>query len=90
MGTEPITALQVDALATLCAKLCAQYEIPVSRYSVLTHAEVQPTLGIRQRWKWDITVLPGMTRPGDPVDVGDRLREMIAAKCASDDAAMAA
>jgi len=46
---------------------------------VLTHAEVQPTLGVRQRGKWDITWLPGMEAPGDPIDVGDVLRAKISA-----------
>jgi len=76
-GAAPITRAQVDGLARCVADLCETYEIPVSRYSTLTHAEVQPTLGVRQRWKWDITVLPGMTRPGDPVSVGDAIRERI-------------
>ena len=35
------------------------------------------TLGIVQRWKWDITWLPGMDQPGDPIAVGNRLREMV-------------
>lgn len=51
----------------------------MTRRTVLSHAEVQPTLGIRQRGKWDIAWLPGMAKPGDPVAVGDRLREQVAA-----------
>lgn len=78
-GSAPITRAQIDGLARAVADFCATYDIPVSRYSTLTHAEVQPTLGVRQRWKWDITVLPGMTKPGDPVAVGDALRERVAA-----------
>ena len=78
-GRWPITEAQVEALARHVAELCRRYSIPVTRQTVLSHAEVQPTLGIRQRGKWDITVLPGMAAPGDPVEVGDRLRERIAA-----------
>lgn len=77
-GRWPITRAQVEALAAFCAKLARAYEIPITRQTVLTHAEVQPTLGIRQRAKWDVTWLPGMTRPGDPIEVGDRLRQLIA------------
>lgn len=77
-GKYPITADQVDALIALAARLCAQYGIPVSRKTVLSHAEVQPSLGIAQRGKWDIAWLPGMTGPSDPVTVGDRLRAAIA------------
>jgi hypothetical protein len=78
-GPYPITHDQLEALAILTARLCKRYDIPVSRWSTLSHAEIQPTLGIRQRLKWDITWLPGMTRPGDPVEVGDRLRDMVRA-----------
>ncbi len=78
-GGYPITARQLDAMARDVAGLCRTYGIAVTRQTVLTHAEVQPTLGIAQRQKWDITWLPGMTAPGDPVVVGDQLRAMIAA-----------
>lgn len=81
-GKYPITPAQVDALAALCADLCRQYNIPVSRQTVLSHAEVQPTLGITQSGKWDITWLPGMSAPGNPVAVGDQIRALIVAKLA--------
>ena len=79
-GPFPITARQVDAMARLCGALCRQYGIAVTRQTVLTHAEVQPTLGITQSGKWDVTWLPGMTAPGDPVAVGDKLRDLIRAQ----------
>lgn len=65
---------QINAFCALIAELCRRYQIPVTRLSVLSHAEVQPTLGIRQRGKWDIAWLPGMAKPGNPIDIGDRLR----------------
>jgi N-acetyl-anhydromuramyl-L-alanine amidase AmpD len=86
----PITPAQVDALVTLCADLCRQYSIPVTRETVLTHAEVEPTLKIKQRGKWDITWLPGMKAPGDPVTVGDNLRAQITAAMAPKPALVAA
>ena len=76
-GPSPITPAQVDALVTLVAGLCKQYDIPVTRQTVLTHAEVQRTLGIAQRGKWDISWLPDMTAAGDPVAVGDMLRARV-------------
>lgn len=79
-GKYPITEIQLDRMAKEVANLCETYDIPVTKWSVLTHAEIQPTLGIRQKWKWDITWLPGMHRPGDPIEVGDRIRDMIKAK----------
>lgn len=76
-GPWPVTPAQVDALVELTAALCQIYQIPVSRETVLSHAEVQPTLRIAQRGKWDISWLPGMDAPGDPVEVGDRLRARV-------------
>lgn len=79
-GPDPITEAQVASLAREVADLCTTYDIPVSRYSVLCHAEVQPTLGVWQRNKWDISWLPGMKAPGDPIAVGDDLRARIRAE----------
>jgi len=76
-GSAPMTQAQLDALCERAAHYAMMYEIPVARTSILTHAEVQKTLGITQRFKWDITWLPGMTGPGDPIAIGDRLRAMI-------------
>ena len=77
IGKYPLTKAQLKGMAREVANLCDTYDIPVSRYSVLSHAEIEPTLGIKQRGKWDITWLPGMTELGDPVEVGDVIRSMI-------------
>ncbi len=77
-GRAPITPAQVSALVRETARLCRTYDIPISRWSTLSHAEIQPTLGITQKSKWDITVLPGMTATADPIAVGDRLRDLAA------------
>lgn len=79
-GPEPITLTAIDAMLTRSAKLCRIYDIPVCVWSVNTHAEVQPVLGIAQRQKWDINWLPGMAAPSDPTTTGNRLRDMLAAK----------
>lgn len=76
-GDHAITEAQVDALAGVCADLCATYGIPVTSRTVLTHAEVEPTLGVAQRGKWDVTWLPGMHAPDDALVVGDTIRSMI-------------
>lgn len=78
-GAYPITPAQTVAMWNLCARLAKQYGIPITRQTVLSHAEVQPTLGIPQRGKWDISWLPGMAAPGDPVLIGDMMRAHIAA-----------
>ena len=76
-GTHPMSELQVDALCRLVAALSIKHGVPVTPETVLTHAEVQPTLGVTQRAKWDITWLPGMEKPTDPRTVGDILRTKI-------------
>ncbi|AGT09093.1 peptidoglycan recognition protein family protein [Paracoccus aminophilus] len=76
-GRAPIRPVQVSALARETARLCRLYDIPVSRWSTLSHAEIQPSLGVVQKNKWDITVLPGMAGPADPISVGDRLRDLV-------------
>lgn len=84
-GSAPISRVQVTAMCRLLADLCRQYQIPVTRQTVLSHAEVQPTLGIRQRGKWDVAWLPGMTTVGDPVVIGDRIRADVLALLKADD-----
>lgn len=76
VGKAPITQVQLDAFVKLAAKLAKQYAIPVTRQTVLTHAEVQPTLGVKQKGKWDITWLPGYGKK-PPIEAGDILRNMI-------------
>lgn len=76
-GPHPITTSQVHAFCGLVADLCRRYQIPVTPETVLSHAEVQPTLGITQAGKWDICYLPGMTAAGDPIACGNILRTMI-------------
>lgn len=78
-GPSPLTQPQIDTLVTFTAELCHDYGIPVTRETVLTHAEVQPTLKVPQSGKWDITWLPGMHASGDPVHVGDKIRSRIKA-----------
>jgi hypothetical protein len=78
-GAWPLREVQLEALARLTAQLCGRYGIAVSRTTTLSHAEVQPTLKIAQRGKWDIAWLPGMGAPSDPVAIGDRLRARVTA-----------
>jgi N-acetyl-anhydromuramyl-L-alanine amidase AmpD len=79
-GRYPILPVQLDAFIDLIAELSLTYKIPVTRRTILSHAEVAPTLGVWQRGKWDIAWLPGLTRVADPVQIGDRLRQMVVSK----------
>jgi hypothetical protein len=78
-GTNPMTEAAIQTLVERTAYYCKKYAIPVSRHRVLSHAEVERTLGIKQNQKWDITVLPGMTRVDDAIVVGDELRARVVA-----------
>lgn len=79
-GTHPITWEGTDAMLEKTMELCEEYDIPVSRWTTLSHAEVQPTLNIKQKNKWDYMVLPDDKGPRDPVQVGDELRKRMVQK----------
>lgn len=87
-GPSPVTDRQVEAAAKLVADLCRRHNIPLQRDTVLTHAEVETTLGVKQAGKWDICWLPGMSAPEDAVVVGDRIRQMVAQALAPKPAAV--
>ena len=74
-GSNPMTWAGIDAMLAVTKEVCEEYNVPVSRWTTLSHAEVQPTLGVAQNQKWDMTLLPGDTNAfQDPVDIGDKLR----------------
>lgn len=56
-GSAPMTRAQWDRLPEVLADLCRRYGIAVGPRTLLSHAEVQGTLGIRQRGKWDVSRL---------------------------------
>lgn len=86
-GPSPMTTIQLHAMCEQAARFAVIYDIPVTPWSIMTHAEVQITLGITQRNKWDITWIPGMSAPADPITVGNKIRSIIRAKIASNAAA---
>lgn len=81
-GSYPITPIQLAAFTMLVAEMALTYKIPVTRRTILSHAEVEPTLGVWQRNKWDIMWLPGMDATATPLVVGDSLRRLIQADIA--------
>ena len=76
-GSSPITEVQFRAHARLVAKLCRDYSIPVTRTTVLSHAEVEPTLGVKQKNKWDITRLVFRPDLVGAYAVGDYFRSLV-------------
>ncbi len=77
-GPAPLTQAQWDAMVRGVADICRRYGIAVTDRTVLTHAEVQPNLGIRQRGKWDVTRLPFDKTVVGHRAVGDLLRRQVA------------
>ncbi|WJR67196.1 N-acetylmuramoyl-L-alanine amidase [Neorhizobium sp. CSC1952] len=76
-GKQPITRMQWEALTSVLAQLCKRYSIPVDRKTVLSHAEVQPTLKITQKGKWDISRLPFDPSIQGAIAIGDQMRAMV-------------
>lgn len=77
-GPAPMNKVQWDAMVQVVARLAEKYRIPVTRETILTHAEVQPTLGIKQRNKWDITRLSFDASIVGHRPIGDRMRNEVA------------
>lgn len=77
LGPYPITEQQLDAACGLIADLCREHAIPVTRRTVLSHAEVEPILGVKQRGKWDIARLPWDDNLRGAVSVGDHIRSRV-------------
>lgn len=83
--SHPVLPGQVDALVTETARLCRLYGIVPDRRLVLSHAEVEITLGVDQRQKWDFDYSPrGGPGARDPVVIGDELRAEVARRLAAD------
>ncbi|OHV84141.1 peptidoglycan recognition family protein [Rhizobium sp. LCM 4573] len=78
-GPAPMTKAQWDKLAVVVADLCRAYAIPVTPKTVLSHAEVQTNLGIKQSGKWDFTRLAFAPDVKGAKACGDLLRAAVAA-----------
>lgn len=73
-GRWPMTSKQWETLALVVADLCDRYGIRVTMKTVLSHAEVQANLGIKQRGKWDFTRLAFDPTVKGARSCGDQLR----------------
>lgn len=79
-GKYPMTKKQWDAMIEGIAQLCKFYGIPVTPKTVLSHAEVQGTLGIAQRGKWDFTRLAFDLEVKGAKACGDKMRAEVTAR----------
>lgn len=76
-GPQPIILAQLQEAARAVAQICRHYGIPVTDKTVLTHAEVQPNLGIQQNGKWDITRFPWNDAIKGHRACGDFIRNLV-------------
>lgn len=79
-GKYPMTQEQWDVLTSVVAELSRQYQIPIGPVTVLSHAEVEPTLRIKQAGKWDYTRLAFDLAVKGAAACGDKLRREARAK----------
>lgn len=79
-GPSPLTKSQWDEICDGLAQVCRAYNIPVTRKTVITHAEVPAELGKPQPGKWDITRLPWRPDLIGARAVGDHMRAMVQAR----------
>jgi len=77
-GNFPVLAVQWDQMIGVVAELSRHYEMPVTPKTILTHAEVQTSLGIPQKNKWDIVRLVFDPATVGHKAVGDKLRHEVA------------
>ena len=76
-GNYPVKVAQYDELAKWFAEDAIEWGIPVEREFILSHAEVQITLGVTQRSKWDFDYDPRGGPSRDPVAIGDEFRQEV-------------
>lgn len=76
-GPQPINEKQWIKAAECAAQLARFYKIPVTDKTILSHAEVQPNLGIAQKGKWDVTRLPWDPSVKGAKACGDRFRALV-------------
>lgn len=78
LGKFPLTKVQWDACMALVKKLLKQYKIAVTPTTVLSHAEVQNNLGIKQNGKIDISFgVPGKPELKTAKACGDLIRASV-------------
>lgn len=74
-GSAPLTLVQWNAFIRDGAQIIDHYGIPITKKTVLFHDEVPIHLGIAQRQKWDVSVLPFDMSVRGAVPIGDKMRD---------------
>lgn len=78
-GRYPMTLAQWNRAMEVIAHLADFYKIPVTNKTVLSHAEVQANLGIKQAGKWDFTRLAFAPSIVGAKACGDKMRAEVKA-----------
>ena len=76
-GPSPINEVQFERHCAMVAEKHLEYGVAINEETCLTHAEVQPRLGVKQRGKWDLTRLPFKPELRGAFAVGDYMRERV-------------
>ncbi|MEX2739901.1 N-acetylmuramoyl-L-alanine amidase [Rhizobium mongolense] len=76
-GKFPMTETQWNRAMEVIAHLAGFYKIPVTEKTILSHAEVQPNLGIQQNGKWDVARLPFEPKTVGARACGDKMRAKV-------------
>lgn len=84
-GPYPMTKAQFDTLISVVKQLATHYKIPVTRQTILSHAEVQTTLGITQKNKWDYTRLAFDPSLQGALKIGDHIRSLLASSATTEE-----
>lgn len=76
-GPSPLNEVQFESHCNLVASKHIEYGVPINEKTCLTHAEVEPRLGVKQRGKWDLTRLPFKPGLRGAFEVGDYFRARV-------------
>lgn len=76
-GDYPMTEVQLESTCRATAQMALFYGLAVQDTVVLTHAEVEPNLGIKQKGKWDITRIPFKPELVGAKACGDYIRSRV-------------
>jgi len=79
-GKYPTTEVQWARAMDVIAHLASVYKIPVTDKTILSHAEVQTNLGIKQAGKWDFTRLAFDPTVIGAKACGDKMRRDVKAR----------
>ncbi|MEL6100492.1 MAG: peptidoglycan-binding domain-containing protein [Pseudomonadota bacterium] len=76
-GMAPFTEPQFRQMCADFALIMRAAQLPITHETLLTHAEVEGTYGVKQNGKWDITRIPWDDTIRGARAVGDYMRQIV-------------